>query len=238
MGDLTLANFRDHLEVDLGGRQNDSTFTEARKNRVINFALRRVGVDVLPKEVEESFTSTLPYTGVVATDVSTAESSLIGSSQELLKPASLIIYKSGSGAESRVDYLDIKLFREKAGIPAEHGASKPRLFSRWDGTILWDRAPDQAYSFIHEYWRFPASLSADADQTELSIELDQAVQLAAAAHAHRSLGNLDKVQSYEQAYLQFLASNRVNKEPTGARRVLPRSATRFLTPYDVPYPRA
>ena len=229
MGDLTLTQLQAELTLKLGNRSNDSTIDDTVKTRWLNQAQRRVAIDVMPKEIEASFGFTVGYTGTAATDKRMALASVLDTSHSLLKPRSLLVYTSGTADERNVIELTLPLYRQRYGVVELHGTSKPQHFVIWGAYLWWGPVPDVAYLALFDYYRYPADLSAAGGTSDLN-KLDEAIILAAAAWGMRSLNNKEAADSLDGDYQKFLASVRINREPTGARRFVPGGALGIAGP--------
>lgn len=101
------------------------------------------------------------------------------------------------GTRSRkVKYIPLRLWDKKIPYPEQYTEGRPEFYTSYGSTLEMWRIPDDAYSYIIRRVKWPTNFTSASDVASDLEHKDDIIIALAVSYAFRTLGNIEKADSW------------------------------------------
>ena len=203
VGTLTLSELEDEIRSNLGGR----TDLDSRLSRFINFAQDMICRQYEFPELEQKTTDT----------VAEGDEVYVLSS----RPRSIRSVRILDGTLSRkLEYIPIRTWDTLIPKPDEWTQERPTHYTYYQNKIeLW-RIPNDSYTIVIRWSKWPAALSDSGDKSDYDNKDDIIIALAT-AWAFKSLGEKERMYFWANSAWSQLRASILSEDQQPDRGIVP-----------------
>lgn len=184
MGTLTLSQLKDQVRFHMGNR----TDLDSHLTNVLNICQDRIARSHDWEELQFSETyAHSAWSGTPADDQYLLFSNFTNSNPKELY--SVVVYDGDSS--HTLEWLPPRRFSKMFSKPDETTTHRPAFYTRWNDRLELFRIPDQQYSYRLRGIKWPTTLSADGDTTDLDHKDDMLITLTV-SYLFNAIGETDR----------------------------------------------
>ncbi len=197
MGGYTLTNFGEYLTLNLGKRDDISSYTTAWINTAyLDLTTRNRFWDVpIPRFFD------FPELRTNTTKTTTAGTAYVATPTDAL----YIRHLWDSTNDRKLNKIRFHKYVDAVGRASSSARGKPTEWVRDGANIYLLPTPDATYTIYVYYRKRPAALSDAGDVTLIGAEWDESILLLATAQSFLRLGEPDKSLLWQKEFISSLA---------------------------------
>lgn len=199
MGDYAFSFFKSSLTYELGKREDIASYVGAWCNAALMDFCTRDSFPGMKTGIRFSF----PQLIRIDTSKATADGG-----KYIAAPSALLhIYTiKDTTSDRKLNKISVREYADKSGLDTAASESAPTEYCRIYDKIYFFPVPDDIYALEIYYRKRPATMSAEADTTEIDAMWDDPILKLAVIQSMRRLHLYEQAELESKAWLETMAA--------------------------------